>query len=167
MRCPFCQAEDDRVIDSRDTEAGAAVRRRRECNRCHKRFTTYERVQLGGGGLIVVKRDGARVAFDLEKVYSGIAAACGKRPIPEDVKRDIARRVEESLTRQYEREVPSKAVGEEVMALLREVDEVAYIRFASEYHQFKTLDDLQRELEQMASHVRDVKDQQSLFGPRK
>lgn len=167
MLCPYCHANDDRVVDSRDTDAGAAVRRRRECNACHRRFTTYERAGQGGGGLIVVKRDGSRVAFDPEKVYAGIAAACGKRPIPEDVKRDIARRVEESLTRQYEREVPSKAVGEEVMALLREVDEVAYIRFASEYHQFKTLDDLQRELEQMASHVRDVKDQQSLFGPKR
>jgi len=163
MRCPYCQAEDDRVIDSRDTEAGAAVRRRRECNACHKRFTTYERAGRSGG-LIVVKRDGARVAFDPEKVYAGIAAACGKRPIPEDVKRDIARRVEESLARQYDREVPSLAIGEEVMALLRETDEVAYIRFASEYHQFKTLGDLHRELQQMASHVRDVKDQQSLFG---
>ena len=165
MLCPYCHADDGRVIDSRDTEAGAAIRRRRECNACSKRFTTYERV--AHGGLIVVKRDGSRVAFDPEKVYAGIAAACGKRPIPEELKRSVSRAAEEHLARQYDREVPSRAIGEEVMALLREVDEVAYIRFASEYHQFKTLDDLQRELEQMATHVRDVKDQQSLFGPKR
>ncbi|MFG0284142.1 MAG: transcriptional regulator NrdR [Phycisphaerales bacterium JB039] len=162
MLCPFCEADDDRVIDSRAAEGGRVIRRRRECNACSKRFTTYERVELGAR-LIVVKRDGSRVAFDPEKVYAGVAAACGKRPIPEQVKRGVATQVEEDLARQYEREVPSRVIGERVMALLREIDEVAYIRFASEYHQFKTLEDLERELRQMATHVRDVKDQQSLF----
>ena len=161
MLCPFCEADDDRVIDSRAAESGRVIRRRRECNACAKRFTTYERVELGAR--LVVKRDGSRVVFDPEKVYAGVAAACGKRPISEQTKRAIATRVEEDLARQFEREVPSRVIGQRVMALLREIDEVAYIRFASEYHQFKTLDDLERELQQMATHVRDVKDQQSLF----
>lgn len=163
MRCPFCNADEDRVVDSRAAEAGRVIRRRRECEACHKRFTTYERIATGPR-LVVVKRDGARVAFDPEKIYAGVAAACGKRPIPEDVKRAIAGKVEEQLSREFEREVPSRVVGERVMNELREVDEVAYIRFASEYYQFKTLEDLERELQQMSAHVRDVKDQQSLFG---
>ena len=165
MICPYCGHNDDRVIDSRPAESGRTIRRRRECDRCERRFTTYERVEHQGR-LVVVKRDGSRVPFDPDAVLRGIQAACGKRPIPEPAKVGIVEAVEEELYSTYEREVESRVIGELVMARLREVDDVAYIRFASEYHQFMSVTELQRELDLLKTRPKDVRDQQGLFqGP--
>jgi len=133
--CPYCHANRDRVIDSRSSESGRAIRRRRECEGCGKRFTTYERVETTGR-LVVVKRDGSRQTFDAEKTLAGIDLACGKRPITVDQKRRLVEELEEELYRDFDREVPSSAIGERVAARLRRIDQVAYIRFASEHRQF-------------------------------
>jgi transcriptional repressor NrdR len=160
--CPYCSHNDDKVIDSRPAESGRAIRRRRVCNQCDRRFTTYERVEQQAR-LAVVKRDGSRVPFDPDTVLRGIQAACGKRPIPEAAKAGIVEAVEDELHQAYEQEVESSVIGELVMARLREVDEVAYIRFASEYHQFMSVTELQRELDQLRTRPKDVKDQKALF----
>ncbi len=112
---------------------------------------------------MVVKRDGTHQPFDRQKILSGLYAACGKRPIPEDVKQKVAEVVEEELHREFDREVPSRAVGERVMAKLRDVDEVAYIRYASEYYQFKSVEELKRQLELLDGRIKDVKQQVRLF----
>ena len=124
MKCPFCDIDDDKVIDSRSTEAGKVIRRRRQCIKCNRRFTTYERVEQTRR-LIVVKRDGTRVPFDQQNILRGVQAACGKRPIPEEVKQKLAGEVEDELGRDFDREVPSHAIGERVMARLRVIDRVA------------------------------------------
>lgn len=165
MICPFCEHNDDKVIDSRASEGGKVVRRRRECLKCHKRFTTYERVEESAR-LIVVKADGSHVPFNRENVLRGINAACGKRPVPEDAKQGIVDEVEEELHHEFEREVPSKVIGQKVMARLRELDEVAYVRFASEYFQFQNVGQLVEELRGLDGRVRDVKDQTKLFEER-
>lgn len=162
MICPYCEHNDDKVIDSRASEGGKVVRRRRQCLKCNKRFTTYERVEESGR-LVVVKKDGSHVPFNRENVLRGLTAACGKRPIPEETKQRIVDEVEEELHREYEREVPSKAIGEKVMARLREIDEVAYVRYASEYYQFRTAGEFVEELKHLDGRIRDVKDQQKLF----
>jgi transcriptional repressor NrdR len=164
--CPFCNANDDKVIDSRSSEGGKVIRRRRQCLVCNKRFTTYERVEQSAR-LTVVKRDGSREPFDQEKILRGILAACGKRPIPEDVKHKLAEEVEDELSREFDREVPSLTIGQRVMIKLRDIDEVAYIRFASEYYQFTTVGDIMDEIETLADRVKDVKQQQSLFTERR
>lgn len=160
--CPYCNANDDKVIDSRSTDSGAVIRRRRQCLKCSKRFTTYERVEELAR-LTVIKRDGTRVPFSRDNVLRGVQAACGKRPIPEDVRRSVVDDVEEQLYREFEREVPSKAIGEAVCAKLKDIDEVAYIRFASEYHRFKDVGELVQELSELKTRVRDAKDQQKMF----
>lgn len=162
MNCPFCNVDNDKVIDSRAADGGRVIRRRRECVECGKRFTTYERVEQTAR-LMVVKDDGTRQPFDVEKVLKGVVAACGKRPVPEDVKRRIVEEIEESLHRDFDREVASSEIGDRVMAKLRDVDEVAYIRFASEYRQFKSVNDILDELKMLTNRPRDVKDQQRLF----
>lgn len=164
MICPYCSHNDDKVIDSRSSEGGRVIRRRRQCLACNKRFTTYERVEQAAR-LTVVKRDGSREPFDIEKVLRGIVSACGKRAIPEDVKHRIAEEVEEELSREFDREVPSLTIGQRVMLKLRDVDEVAYIRFASEYYQFKNIGEIMEEIETLNDRVKDVKQQQSLFTP--
>jgi transcriptional repressor NrdR len=161
--CPFCTKDNDKVIDSRAADGGKMVRRRRECLGCKRRFTTYERVEQTAR-LVVVKRDGTRVPFSRENVLRGVVAACGKRPIPEETKERLADEIEEELHRDFDREVASRMVGERVMAKLRDVDEVAYIRFASEYLKFKNVDDIMAQLEAMNNRVKDVKEQQKLFG---
>lgn len=162
MICPYCEIDNDKVIDSRASEGGRVIRRRRECVHCHKRFTTYERVEQTSR-LMVIKRDGTRVPFDRQNVLKGIIAACGKRPIAEEVKQGIAEEVEEQLVRDFEREVPSRVIGERVMRRLLEIDEVAFLRFASEYHQFQSVDDIRRQLDELSTRPRDMKNQQSLF----
>lgn len=165
MICPFCNHSKDKVIDSRSTEGGAVIRRRRHCLKCNRRFTTYERVEPAGR-LTVVKKDGSRVAFSTENIMRGVANACGKRPISEDIKSKIAEEVEDELHNEFEREVPSAAVGERVMSKLRDVDKVAYIRFATEHLQLSTLEDIQRELDDLATRPTNGEDQQSLFGAK-
>lgn len=150
------------MIDSRSSEGGAVVRRRRQCERCGRRFTTYERVEEGPR-LVVVKRDGKREQFDREKIARSVALACGKRPIEEKAKEALIDAVEEEVHREFDREAPSREIGERVMRRLRELDDVAYVRFASEHHNFRNADELQRELEELRAWRRDVKDQQKLF----
>jgi transcriptional repressor NrdR len=162
VRCPICSEDNDRVIDSRSSDAGKVIRRRRECLACQARFTTYERVEQAAK-LMVVKRDGRRVPFDRENILRGVAAACGKRKIAEDAKQQLANQVEEELHKAHDREVDSQTVGELVMRKLRDIDEVAFIRFASEYYKFKSVDELRRQLELLDERVRDMKSQQRLF----
>ncbi len=160
--CPFCDHNDDKVIDSRASEAGKAVRRRRECVACGKRFTTYERVEELSR-LMVVKRDGTHVPFSRDSVLRGITAAIGKRPVSEEAKQRLAADLEEELHREFDREVPSHAIGERVMGKLKELDPIAYVRFASEYYKYKSVGDFVQELRELDGRVNDVKDQQKLF----
>ncbi|MCC6575244.1 MAG: transcriptional repressor NrdR [Planctomycetes bacterium] len=135
MRCPFCKVDNDRVVDSRSSGEGAVVRRRRECLACGKRFTTYERVEEAP--LRVVKKDGTRVPFDREKILAGVRKACEKRPVPADAMENLVSAVEDEINKNYEREVPTRAIGEMLMERLKALDSVAYVRFASVYREFK------------------------------
>ncbi|MCE2882255.1 MAG: transcriptional regulator NrdR [Planctomycetaceae bacterium] len=162
MKCPSCNADDDSVVDSREADGGAAVRRRRECNRCGRRFTTYERVERAER-LVVVKKDGTRVPFSADNVMRGIVAACGKRPIPEERKVAVVREVEDELGREFDREVSSTEIGRRVAAKLRAIDAIAYIRFASEHEDFRTLEDIAAEVRAVQESPRDMRDQRRLF----
>ena len=162
MICPYCEANDDKVIDSRASDGGKVIRRRRECIACQKRFTTYERVEQSTR-LLVVKKDGTREPFDREKISGSIHAACGKRKIPAHTLASMIDEIEEELHRQFEREVDTRVVGERVMVRLKDADEVAYIRFASEYYQFRNVDDISRQIQELNARIKDVKNQQSLF----
>lgn len=162
MICPFCNHNDDKVIDSRSTEGGTVIRRRRQCLKCGKRFTTYERVEQASR-LMVIKKDGSRVPYSNENVLQGIKAACGKRPISEEAKRAIVDEVEEELHGEFEREVSSRVVGERVMAKLRSIDVVSYIRFATEHLQLGTLEEIRNELDDLRAHPPELPDQQRLF----
>ena len=144
MLCPSCRSADNRVIDSRDDES--AVRRRRECLACRHRFTTYERIE--SGRLYIIKKDGRREPYNREKVLGGLRKACEKRPISDAAMQEVADRIERDLYARGESEVPSSAVGELVMANLRSLDKVAYIRFASVYREFD-LQSFQQELSQL------------------
>ena len=162
MICPFCGHNDDKVIDSRASDGGKVVRRRRQCLKCAKRFTTYERVEESAR-LMVVKRDGSHVPFTRDNVMKGIAAACGKRPVPEDAKIRVVDEVEEEVHREFDREVPSRTIGEIVMKRLKDLDEIAYIRFASEHLGFNSAVQIMEEAKDLNARVKDVKDQQKLF----
>ena len=131
MNCPFCGANDDKVIDSRGSDGGRAIRRRRECLRCERRFTTYERVEAAER-LVVVKRDGTRVPFNRENILRGVRAAVGKRAVAEEAKMSLVDAVEEDLHRRFYPEVPTVEIGRSVMDRLRGLGEVAYIRYSSE-----------------------------------
>src|SRR3954451_3147063 len=146
MRCPFCDAEKEslKVIDSRTAEGGRAIRRRRECLNCDKRFTTYERIEENAR-LTVIKRDGRRIPRDRGKIVAGLQRACFKRPVPESEILRIADEVEEETFKAFDREVPSTVIGATVADKLRRVAQVAYVRFASVYRQFKTLEELVEE----------------------
>lgn len=150
MKCPFCENPEDRVIDSRTSKEGNAIRRRRECLKCGKRFTSYERVE--DIVPMVVKKDGRREPFDMNKVKNGILIACKKRPI-ETAKVDlIIENIEKKLTGLGVKEIPSSWVGEEIMSALKEIDKVAYVRFASVYRQFKDINDLMDEVKTLFEH---------------
>jgi transcriptional repressor NrdR len=146
MRCPFCDADKEslKVIDSRTCEGGRAIRRRRQCLKCNKRFTTYERIEENIR-LTVIKKDGSRVPWDRSKILNGLERACYKRPVPEEDLHRIVDEVEEEVHKAHDKEVPSSVIGELVTERLRRLDQVAYVRFASVYRQFKTLEDLVRE----------------------
>jgi|SRR5208282_2292496 len=143
MRCPFCEAEKEnlKVIDSRTCEGGKAIRRRRQCLNCKKRFTTYEKIEQNIR-LSVVKKDGRRMPWDQKRIFVGLERACFKRPVPESELQRIVEEVEEEIFKTYDREVPSEVVGKLVTERLRRVDQVAYVRFASVYKEFKTLEEL-------------------------
>lgn len=147
MRCPFCENIDTRVIDSRPTEEGHAIRRRRECDNCNKRFTTYEKVEEMM--FMVIKKDGSREAFDRNKVLNGIIKACEKRPVSMASIEKIVDDIERGLNNMMEKEVESHLIGEVIMEHLKELDEVAYVRFASVYRQFKDVNTFIAEIEKL------------------
>jgi len=146
MRCPYCNGDKDslKVIDSRASDNDRTIRRRRECQLCHRRFTTYERIEENVR-LTVVKRDGRREPWDQKKILAGLERACFKRPVPESELQRIVDEVEEETFRKHDREAPSTFIGELVADKLRRVDQIAYVRFASVYRQFKTLEELVEE----------------------
>ena len=145
MRCPSCERDDTRVIDSRDIDEAATIRRRRECTACGSRFTTYERVEAAR--LVVLKRDGVRQEFDRDKLASGIAKALTRRPVSMGMAEAAADEIEARLRAEGFTEVPSRRIGELAMEALRQIDQIAYIRFASVYQSFEDLGDLKREVD--------------------
>ena len=147
MRCPYCNFPESKVIDSRPTDESNSIRRRRECLSCGKRFTTYETVE--SVPLVVVKKDGSRQAFDRNKILNGLVKACEKRPVSMEVLEKTVSEIEQKRLNSMDREVPSERVGELVMDALKEVDQVAYVRFASVYRQFKDIDSFMAELNKL------------------
>ncbi|MDQ7849881.1 MAG: transcriptional regulator NrdR [Armatimonadota bacterium] len=145
MRCPYCEHEESKVLDSRPVEDGVAIRRRRECLGCGRRFTTYERVDHVP--LMVVKRDGRREPFNRDKILAGLVKAAGKRPISMEALETLVQTVEREIRNRGDREVPSVQIGEMVMERLRHLDDVAYVRFASEHRRFQDVDTLVEEIE--------------------
>ena len=161
MRCPFCHLDADRVLDTRTAEGGYLIRRRRVCTSCNRRFATLEKIEQLT--LRVVKRDETREPLDREKIRRGIERACSKRSVPSDKIEQVVQTIESQIYNDYDTEIPAKEVGEIVMAHLAELDEVAYIRFASEYYQFRNVDDISRQIQELNARIKDVKNQQSLF----
>jgi len=145
VRCPFCKEDEDRVVDSRSTDAGRIIRRRRQCLACKRRFTTYEKIGESFK-LCVVKKDSSRVPYDRDKIIAGLQKACYKRPISAEQIQQVADKVEEDIFRNFDKEVSSAFVGESVMKHLRVVDKVAYIRFASVYRDFEDAGELIKEV---------------------
>ena len=158
MRCPSCGERDTRVVDSRDID-DAAIRRRRECNLCATRFTTYERIE--SARLTVVKSDGKREEFDRDKLATGLSRALTRRPVPEDAADKAAEEIEAALRARGQSEVPSRTIGEMAMDRLRELDQIAYIRFASVYESFEDLDQLQREVNTLMDERKQIEDEES------
>jgi transcriptional repressor NrdR len=152
MRCPYCGFEESKVFDSRPVEEGGSIRRRRECLRCEKRFTTYERIELAP--LIVVKRDGRREPFDRTKILAGLLRARGKRPIATETLEALAADIERALRHRGDAEVASSEIGEHVIERLRPLDEIAFVRFASEYRRFGDAESLVEEVERLREQKR-------------
>jgi len=161
MRCPFCKEDRDRVIDSRSSDAGRVIRRRRHCLACKRRFTTYEKVGESFK-LYVVKKDKSRVSYDRDKIIAGLQKACYKRPVPAEQIQQIADRVEEDIFRNFDKEVTSSFIGECVMKHLRAADKVAYIRFASVYRDFTDAGELIEEVSRVIQET-EPPDQLKLF----
>lgn len=149
MRCSFCGFEDSKVLDSRQVEDGRSIRRRRECQQCGKRFTTYERVEEVS--LLVVKRDGSREIFDKNKILAGLVRACDKRPVAMSVLDEMVNDIEKELRNSMEKEISAKKIGDMVMVRLRQVDDVAYVRFASVYRKFEDIETFMKEIHSMLS----------------
>lgn len=145
MRCPFCSYAESKVIDSRAAEEGCSIRRRRECLQCMRRFTTYEVVEESP--LMVIKKDGRRELFDRTKLLNGLLRACEKRPVPLGTVEAVVDKVEKEMRNLMEREVSSRQIGETVMRQLKDIDQVAYVRFASVYRQFADINNFMQELE--------------------
>ena len=161
MRCPYCKEDQDKVIDSRSSDGGRVIRRRRECLTCRRRFTTYERIGESIK-LSVIKKDGTRVPYDRYKVIAGLQKACYKRPISVEQIQDITDKIEEDIFRNFDKEVASDYIGERAMRHLRQIDKVAYIRFASVYRDFTDADALLDEVNQAFSES-DLPEQPGLF----
>ena len=149
MKCPYCGDEESKVIDSRPTEDGERIRRRRECLRCRKRFTTYEVVETLP--LMVIKKDNSREAFDRQKLLNGMLRSCEKRPVSYQTLEKAVSNIEQTLLNSYDREVSSVRIGELTMQELKKIDEVAYVRFASVYRRFKDIDSFLDELSRIKS----------------
>ncbi len=147
MKCPFCGHEEDKVVDSRASSDGTSIRRRRECLKCGKRFTTYEHVEEQP--LMVIKKDGRREPFDRHKLLGGLVKACEKRPVSMEALERLVDELERELSQQFEREAPSSEIGERVMKKLHAIDPVAYVRFASVYREFKDVEQFMRELKDL------------------
>ena len=147
MKCPYCAHLESKVVDSRPAEEGSSIRRRRECLACHKRFTTYETVE--SLPMVVIKKDGSRQTFDRSKVLRGIQRSCEKRPVPVADMERMALEIEQELQNKLEREISTELVGEMVMDKLKKADEVAYVRFASVYRQFKDINTFMSELNKL------------------
>lgn len=152
MKCPFCRVDNDRVIDSRASEDGFAIRRRRECLDCRRRYTTYERIEEWA--IKVVKKDGSRTPFERDKIKRGLEKACWKRPISEEQIEATVSAIESEIYANYDSEVQSQILGELVMRHLRQLDQVAFVRFASVYREFKDVRDFVDELEPMLEEKR-------------
>ena len=148
MRCPFCDHIDEKVIDSRQSKDGDVIRRRRECLKCEGRFTSYERIE----DIIphVVKKDSRREPFDRQKILQGLERACEKRPISLESREDLVKKIEKTLQSINEKEIPSSFIGEQIMNGLKEIDEIAYVRFASVYRQFKDINEFIQEIKDIA-----------------
>lgn len=155
MNCPFCNTPDTKVIDSRPTEEGQAIRRRRECESCGKRFTTYEKVEEVL--FMVIKRDGSREQFDRSKILNGIIRACQKRPVTLEQMEAIVSDIERTLNNQMEKEISTEYIGNAVMDRLRDLDQVAYVRFASVYREFTDVGTFVSEIEKLISHEKGKK----------
>jgi len=166
MRCPFCKEDDDKVIDSRSTESGRCIRRRRRCLRCGRRFTTYEKPEPTVK-LSVIKRDGSRVPYNRDNMLRGIQRAAYKRPISAERLERVVDEVEEYLSSNFEKEVSSQTIGERIATVLRRVDKVAYVRYASVYRQFEDVGDFIDEAQDVIQRsANDIPGQQNLFeGP--
>jgi len=162
MLCPFCEKDDDKVIDSRSADGGRTIRRRRVCNHCDRRFTTYERIEEAVK-LTVIKRDGSRMPYARQKILSGLQGACYKRPVAAETLQQIVDEVEETLFRQYDKEVASEVIGRMVSEKLSHIDQVAYVRFASVYKRFGAAEDFLKEVQEVMSRPPEVKDQGKLF----
>lgn len=147
MRCPYCSAPDSRVVDSRPVEEDQAIRRRRECPICTRRFTTFEKVELVP--VLVIKKDGRRQPFDADKLRQGVMSACGKRPVSAAQIDSLVRDVEQQIESRMEAEIPSDDIGEMVMKHLKALDEIAYVRFASVYRQFRDINTFMAELSKL------------------
>jgi transcriptional repressor NrdR len=155
MKCPYCDNSDTKVVDSRPTDESQAIRRRRECEQCGRRFTTYEKIEEIP--LIVVKKDGSRQTFDRSKVINGIIKACEKRPVPMDDIEKIVSDIEKGLSNLMLKEMDSSIIGEYVMEHLRDIDDVAYVRFASVYRQFTDAESFRHEIEKLLNDDRKSK----------
>jgi len=147
MTCPYCGSENHKVIDSRSSEEGKAVRRRRECAKCKRRFTTYECIEESR--LMVIKKDGRRENFDRKKLLNGITTACEKRPISTERIEKLVDEIERTIQKKYDKEVQAKEIGEIVMSKLHRLDEIAYVRFASVYRQFKDVTQFMKEVKHL------------------
>ncbi|MBU1888338.1 MAG: transcriptional regulator NrdR [Candidatus Omnitrophica bacterium] len=150
MKCPFCGHKEDKVIDSRSSEEGRSIRRRRECLNCHRRFTTYENIEEAV--LMVIKKDSRREPFDRKKILSGLTKACEKRPISTQQLEELIDKIEYTLQSKFDKEVETGYIGELLMEFLYELDEVAYVRFASVYRQFKDINQFMKELKGLLNH---------------
>ncbi len=150
MKCPYCGTNEDKVIDSREASDGAAIRRRRECLKCERRYTTYERLEETP--LLVVKRDGRREPFDRKKILSGVIKACEKRPVPMEQMEALVDHLDQEIRQEFEKEVSSVEIGERLMQRLQKLDEVAYVRFASVYRSFKDLNQFMKELRELLNN---------------
>lgn len=162
MRCPFCKEDKDKVVDSRSSEGGRVVRRRRLCLSCRRRFTTYERVEEAVK-LTVVKKDGSRIPYDRSKIIAGVQKACYKRPISMSQMEQLAEEVEEEVFRQTGNEVTSRFIGEETIKRLRDLDKVAYVRYASVYYEFADLEQFISEAQGLLERAGEQPGQPKLF----
>lgn len=147
MKCPFCSFEESKVVDSRSTDDNTTIRRRRECLKCNKRYTTYEKIE--DFPILVIKKDSTRENFNKEKIINGLIIACQKRPISRKQMEDLANDIEKTISNSMLTEIPSKDIGEMVMNKLKELDEISYVRFASVYRQFKDINTFLEEIKNL------------------